>query len=481
MSPDPVGSQPGGQGFDLVIEGGNLVTAGDTFRADLGILGQKIAAIGFGLHGRKVIKADGSLVLPGAVDPHVHLNMPAGETRSSDDWRTGTQAACCGGTTTILDFVEPQEGESLMAALESRLAEARGQAVIDFGLHMTLSRADVSSLAQVAALVEAGVTSFKVYTTYDGLRLDDAGLLAALAAVGRVGGLTMAHCENDALLNARRQSLWVEGQLGPSQHPRSRPAEAEGEAVQRVLALAESTHARVYIVHVSTCVGAQAIARSRRRGQEAFGETCPQYLLLTDTEYERPGFEGAKYVCSPPLRTAADQSALWQALTEGTLQTVATDHCPFNFVGQKDLGLDDFTLIPSGLPGIEARLGLMYNFGVREGRFGLERWVELCSTAPARLFGLYPRKGSLMPGADADLVVFDPDRTVTLSPASLHENVDYTPYQGLRLQGYPVLTLSRGTIVMRDGEFVGPDGWGEFLRCERPALSEKGRYDTWTL
>jgi len=452
--------------LDLVIQGGTLVTPAESFNADLGIRDGRIAAIGQDLSAPEMIDATGLLVLPGAIDPHVHLEMPVGVTASSDDFVTGSIAAACGGVTTFIDFVEPGPNQPLTTALAERRAAAEGRAVTDFALHMTLLNASPQTLAEIPAVVAAGSTSFKGYTTYDGFRLSDAEFLALMPAVRDAGGLMIVHAENDAIVQAMRTQLVAAGQLGPSAHPRSRPAVAEAEAVERILALAEVSAAPTYIVHISTARGAQAVARARRRGQAAFGETCPQYLVLTEAEYNRPGFEGAKFVCSPPLRTPADQNGLWRALAQGDVQTVGTDHCPFFYAGQKELGREIFTAIPGGIPGIEARLALLHTFGVRQGRISLQRWVQVCSTGPARMFGLYPRKGTLVPGADADVVLFDPNKQLTLSHSILHENVDYTPYEGLHLTGYPVFTLRRGEVLMREGEYVGQTA-GQYL-ARRP-------------
>jgi dihydropyrimidinase len=468
--------------FDLVIQHGILVTAGDTVTADLGICDGRIAALGQDLRGRETLDATGRYVLPGAVDPHVHLEMSAataaGPTVTSDDWATGTRAAACGGTTTVIDFVEPEPSESLAQSLAARRAQADGRAVIDFGLHMTLSRADDDTLAEVPAVCRAGVTSFKTYTTYTGLKLADADLLRAFGAVGEAGGLVLTHAENDAMVAAATQSLLKQGRLSPSEFGRSRPAAAEAEALERVLALAETAGVPLYAVHVSTARGAAAVLRARERGQAVYGETCAQYLWLTDVEYNRPGFEAARFICAPPLRSAVDGPDLWRALAEGDLQSVGSDHCAFNFAGQKDLAsvgnapgtrpLPAFNQIPGGLPGVEARLALIYAGGVGTGRFSLNRWVEVCCTAPARLFGLYPRKGSLMPGADGDVVIFDPHKRVTLNTSALHENVDYTPYAGLTLTGWPVTTLVRGQVMVRDGQWVGGTPGGRFLPREAP-------------
>ncbi len=450
--------------LDLVIRDGTLVTASETIRADLGIQDGRIAAIGQSLQGKEVLSARGMLVVPGAIDTHVHLEMATPVTVSSDDWHTGTIAAAHGGTTTIVDFVETEPGQTLLEALKQRQAQAEGRAVIDYGLHMTLAQVDAETLSEVPKVLEEGVSSFKVYTVYEGLRLDDYDMIQALQAVARHGGMVIAHSENDAMVKSATQQLLQAGKTGPESHPLGRPAIAEGEAIERMLTLAEYTHTPILIVHISTRRGAEAVARARRRGQVAFGETCPQYLLLEDSAYSRPNFEGAKFVCSPPLRKATDNHFLWKALAAGSLQTVGTDHCPFFFVGQKELGREDFTKIPGGIPGIEARFALLYTFGVQAGIISLNRWVEVCCTDPARIFGMYPRKGTLAPGADADLVLFDPQRRVSLTAGFLHENVDYTPYEGLELQGYPVLTMLRGQVLVREGEFVGPQGGGQFLK-----------------
>lgn len=455
--------------FDTVIRNGSVVTPAGTVQADLGITGETIAAIAPGLAAglsTRVIDAAGKLVIPGGIDPHVHLQMPAGAVTSSDDWRTGTVAAACGGTTTVIDFVEP-EGAPLLDALAARRAEAEGRAAIDFGLHMTLMDARPETLAQVPDAVAAGSSSFKTYLTYDGFKLSDAEFLAALEAVAAAGGIALVHAENDAIVTHLRARFVAEGRTEPAWHPRSRPAAAEGEAVERALALAEIAGCPLYVVHVSTERGRDAVARARGRKQAAWGETCPQYLLLTAAEYERPGFEGAKFVCSPPLRSGPDTAALWAGLVMEQLSAVGTDHCPFFFKGQKDLGMTDgvppFTRIPGGMPGIESRLSLLYTFGVGRGLLSVERWVEVCCSAPARIFGLTGRKGSLQIRADADIVVFDPAREVRLSRSLLHENCDYTPYEGLKLKGMPTLTMLRGQIIAQDGEFAG-EAAGRFLR-----------------
>ncbi|MCC7361568.1 MAG: dihydropyrimidinase [Anaerolineales bacterium] len=447
----------------LVVRGGTLVTPTDIFVADIGIDDGVITAWGGRLAGRRTLDADGLLVIPGAVDPHVHLEMPVGPTQSSDDWATGTRAAAVGGTTTLIDFVEADLGAALLGALAARRAQADGRAVIDYGLHMTLREMTPATLAEIPAVVAAGCPSFKTYLTYAGFYLDDSTFIQALEAVGKAGGLVLVHAENHGLVEHLRRRLPAEGHTGPRYHALSRPVAAEAEAIERATALAEATGCPLYVVHVSTARGAAAVARARARGQTVYGETCPQYLLLTEAELDRPGFEGAKFVCSPPLRPAGNGEALWAGLAASSLQTVGTDHCPFFYQGQKELGREVFTGIPNGLPGIETRLALLHTFGVGAGRLSLNQWVQVCCANPARIFGLYPRKGTLVPGADADIVLFDPQATVTLTKDRLHENVDYTPYAGLTLRGYPHLTLARGEVIAAEGNYVGPAGGGRFL------------------
>jgi dihydropyrimidinase len=450
--------------FDTVIANGLLVSAEATVHADLGISGGKIAAIGHELKGRQTIDASQMLVLPGAVDEHVHLEMPVGEFASSDDFYTGTVAAACGGTTTIIDFVEPEGGQRLSAALHERQSAADDKVVVDYGLHMTLTDAQEQTLAQIRATIDAGVASFKLYMAYEGLRLDDTGLLRALQAIQHEGGRAIVHAENHHSITYLTARALAQGCTGPENHPLTRPAHMEAEAIGRLLALAHVTHTPLVVAHVSCALGLDAIRAARARGQEVWVETCPQYLLLDEKEYLRPGFEGAKFVMAPPIRTEADRAALWAGLAAGEVDTVATDHCPFQYATQKTRGKDNFSRIPGGSPGIETRLSLIYTHGVRTGILSLERWVDVCCTRPARRFGLAPRKGTLAVDADADLVVFDPQHRVTLSHESLHQNVDYCPYEGWEVQGYPATVLSGGQIIVRDGQFEGQAGRGQFVR-----------------
>lgn len=447
--------------FDLVIKNGTIVTVDATYQADIGLRGERIAAIGEGLVGEHEIDATDKLVTPGAIDVHVHHQMPLGEgVISADNFFTGTRAAAFGGTTTIIDFVEAEPQETLLDALAARRAEADERVVIDYGLHMTIGPTDLTKLDQVPAVAEAGCTSFKLYMAY-GFRLDDGQLMQALEAVRDVGGLPIVHAENwDVICTLVARNL-AAGRTEPRWHPRSRPALMEGEAAGRVIDLATLVGTPLYIFHVSCSPVVERIAAAQAQGLPVYGETCPQYLLLTEAMYDRPGVAGALPVCSPPLRPKVNQAQLWDALAQNKLQVVSTDHCPFASA-DKARGLDDFSRIPGGVPSIEGRFSFVYTYGVRSGRFSLNRWVDMCCTTPARLFGL-ERKGAIAVGYDADLVVFDPERRVRLSTKTLHENVDWTPYDGLEVNGWPVATISRGEVIVEHGEFHGEAGRGRFL------------------
>jgi dihydropyrimidinase len=447
--------------YDLVIKNCTIITADTTYIADVGISGERIAAIGQSLVGQREIDASGKLVTPGAIDIHVHLQMPIGSFVSADDFFTGTRAAAWGGTTTIIDFVEAEPNESLLGALATRRAEADERVVIDYGLHMTIAPPDLDKLDELPAVFEAGCSSFKLYMAY-GFRLDDGQLLQALEAVRDVGGLPVVHAENwDVICTLVNRNL-AQGHIEPRWHPRSRPTLTEGEAAGRLIDLATLAGTPVHIFHVSCASVVERIAAARQRGLPVTGETCPQYLLLTDELFDRPGVDGALPVCSPPLRTEADQAQLWTALANDTLQLVTTDHCPFTRA-DKATGLDDFSHIPGGVPSIEGRFSLLYAYGVQQRRFSVNRWVDICSTTPARLLGL-ENKGAIVVGYDADLVIFDPERAVALSTETLHENVDWTPYAGLAAKGWPAVTISRGQILVENGEFLGQAGQGQFVR-----------------
>ncbi len=457
--------------FDLVIANGTVVTAETVCLADVGIIGEEIVAIGRGLRGRRLLDAAACYVLPGAVDVHVHLQMPVSDGRfvSSDDFATGTVAAAHGGTTTVIDFVEPKPGQSLLEALAARRAEADSHVAIDYGLHMTIPawHADRSTgsrqgqpeaLAEIPAVMEAGLPTFKLYLAYRGLRLDDAQLYAVLSALAAHRALPIVHCENGPLCDQLRTEALAQGHTAPRYHALTRPPRQEAEAVGRALDIAALAGAPLYVVHISCAEALERLVAAQRRGQPAFGETCPQYLALTAEMLERPG--GERFVCAPPPRSEADQAALWGALARGELQTIATDHCPFT-LEDKAQGTD-FTQVPGGLPSIEVRLSLVHTLGVLGGHLSLSHWVQLCCNGPARLFGLQ-RKGHIAPGFDADLVIFDPAREVMLSSGFLHEHVDWTPYEGLHLRGWPRVTLSRGQVIVEEGRFLGQPGRGRFV------------------
>ena len=447
--------------YDLVIKNGTVVTATSTFKADIGIMGERIAAIGEELEGTKEIDATGKLVTPGAVDIHLHMQMPIGNFVSADDFFTGSRAAAYGGTTSIVDFVEPAPDESLLEALAARRAEADPKVVIDYGLHMTIGPTEMGKLDQIPAAYAAGCGSFKLYMAY-GLRLHDHELLRALEAIKAVNGLPVLHAENwDLICELIAQNL-SKGNRTPHWHPRSRPAAFEAEAVGRVIDIANYVGTRLHIFHVSCGEAVQRIAAARRRGLLISGETCPQYLLLTHDAYDAPGVAGALPICSPPIRGQSAQGALWAALSNGDLQVVTTDHCPFSRA-DKATGLDDYSQVPGGVPSVESRFTAIYAKGVLAGHLTLNQWVDLCCTTPARIAGL-SRKGKIQVGNDADIVIFDPQKQVTLSTKSLHENVDWTPYEGIELEGWPTTTLCRGQLVVDEGLFVGEAGYGRFVK-----------------
>lgn len=456
--------------FDLVIHGGSIVTPESVIKTDIGIKGGKIEKWGDGLVGERRYDAHDYLVLPGAIDAHVHLEMPTATTRTSDDWYSGTRAAACGGTTTVIDFVEPEGNETLLEALALRQKQANGHTVVDYGLHMTLMNAKQEALAQIPDVINAGISSFKTYTTYPGFGMGDIDLLRAFEAVAAVDGLVLVHAENDGIIKFCTDQLISEKKLAPRHFPESRPALAEIEAIQRVILFARLTQTALYLVHISTAGGAQAVERARQINQEVYGETCPQYLILNEKCYiTKDPIEVLKYVCSPPLRQQRDQDTLWAKLESGVLQTVCTDHCAFNLEGQKDQGLKNFLDVPGGLPGIEPRLSLIHTFGVKKGYLTLQQWVSLCCTNPSKIFGLYPKKGTLEVGADADIVIFDPNMEVVIGKddhahsLTLHENVDHTPYEDQQLFGWPKATFLRGELIAENQKMVAKKPSGKFL------------------
>ncbi len=445
--------------FDLVIKNGTIVTAARTYQGDVGIVGERIAATGSHLVGDYTLDATGKLVIPGGVDIHVHMEMPIGKFVSTDDFYSGTVAAAFGGTTSIIDFVERQPQESMLEAIAARRARADPKVVVDYGLHMTLGPADIDILDQVPAAYQAGCVSFKLYMAY-GLCLSDSQLLRALEAVGGIGGLPVVHAENWDVICALVERNLANSRTSPHWHPRSRPAIMEGEAAGRVIDIARLVGSRLHIFHVTSPYAVKRIARARDEGQAVTGETCPQYLLLDQALFDRPGVEGALPVCSPPIRDEAARQALWLALRSGDLQLVTTDHCPFTRA-EKATGLNDYSRIPGGVPSVEMRLPALYTFGVRKGKISLNQWIDLCCTTPAKLAGL-TGKGDIREGYDADLVIFDPERRLTISVDTLHEQAGWTPYEGLEMEGWPAVTISRGEVIVAGGEFLGKPGRGRF-------------------
>jgi len=460
----------------MLLIGGTVVDASGERRSDLrtGIDG-RVAEVGPGLApapGEEVVDATGCLVVPGGVDVHTHLHLPVGAVRVSDDFHTGTAAAAVGGTTTIVDYVTAYRGEDPLAALRTwhRWAEP---ACVDYGLHMTFTEAVPESA--IAACVDAGVTSFKLYMAYpDRLQVDDATIFDIMVAAGRHGGLVTLHAENGGVIEALRRRALAEGRTGVIEHARTRPAVLEGEAVARAAAIAEVAHTPVYIVHVSSAPALAAVRTAQDRGIDILAETCPQYLHLDVSALD--GEEGENFVCTPPLRDPWHAEELWEGLARGTVHTVATDHCPFRRedrkAGTAGGGWADFTEIPGGLPGIETRLALVWE-GVRAGRLTAADWVRLCAEAPARTFGLWPAKGSLAVGADADVVVWDPERRHRLDASDLHMDVDHSPYAGRVAVGWPRLVLARGRVVARDGMFAGEPGSGRYV-ARTPRAGARG-------
>ncbi len=455
-----------------LIRGGTIVTATDLYRGDVLIYGETIHAVGADLSAQadkvdKVVDATGKLVVPGGIDAHTHMDMPFGGSFSVDDFQTGTIAAAYGGTTCIVDFAIQERGGTLRQAFETWSAKADGKAVIDYGFHMILSEYSEPLVAEMGAMVEEGITSFKLFMAYPGVFfMDDGGIFRCMQRSGEIGATICMHAENGLVIDKLVEQALAKGHTEPKYHALTRPPRAEAEATHRAICLAEMADVPVYIVHLSAAEALEEVARARGRGLHAFAETCPQYLFLSYDNYEEPGFEGSKYVMSPPLRDRSKQDQLWRGLEFDDLQAVSTDHCPFCFNDNqgKLLGKDDFSKIPNGAPGVETRMSLMFDGGPAKGRISLNRWVELCSTSPAKIFGLFPKKGTIAPGSDADLVVFDPNAETVLGVKTLHMNVDYNPYEGRRVRGVSQTVLSRGEVVIENGQCLARPGRGQFVK-----------------
>ena len=450
----------------IIIKGGTVVTAADVGIADIRIEGETIAAIGRDLpaaKGDQIVSAKGKYVFPGGIDVHTHFELPFMGTVSADDFKTGTKAALCGGTTTVVDFIIPAKGKPLAEAVQAWQEKAK-KAVADFGFHMALPEFNEAVAKEIPSIIRKGVTSFKCFMAYKGaLQIDDGQLIGVFNAVGQNGGLVMVHAENGDMIDVLTKQFTAEGKLTPEYHWRSHPALAEEEAVHRIIELSRFTDQPIYIVHLSSADGLEKVKKAVAKGYKVFAETCPQYLLLSADLYLKPKFEGAKWVMSPPLRPADHLEKMWEGLSRGYIQTVATDHCSFNFKGQKDMGRDTFAKIPNGIPSIGDRFNLLYTYGVGKGRLSLTRFVDVACTAPAKLFGMYPKKGSLVAGGDADLVIFDPEAKGVVSAKTSQHNVDYSAYEGMKLKGLPVSVLLRGKFAVRDGKYVGEQGAGQFI------------------
>ncbi len=439
------------------------MTATDQFVADVLIEGSTIVGIARTIptNGHATIDAGGCYVFPGFIDPHTHLDMPFGGTTTIDDFASGTAAAALGGTTTIVDFALHQKGDSLANALKTWHAKADGKAVIDYAFHLTVADGRPETLEEIPQMIEReGVNSFKVFMAYKHvLQVDDETIFRVLKAAARFGGLVQVHAENGDVIEVTVKDALAEGNTSPKYHALTRPVELEGEATSRAIRLAEVAGAPLYVVHVSSAMAADAISDGRKRGLPIYGETCPQYLVCDVSDYDRPGFAGANYVMSPPLREKRDQAVLLAKIKNGELHTFGSDHCSFN-CGQKELGIDDFSKIPNGAPTIEDRVSILYEHGVRKGVIGLNAFVALASTNPAKLFGLFPRKGTIAVGSDADIVIWDPSTTRTISAATHHMRADNSIFEGMIVHGSPRYVLSRGRTVVKDGTFTGEPGSG---------------------
>ena len=462
--------------FDLVVRDAMLVTAGDLQCCDIGIRAGRVAALGDRLpNGAREIDAAGRYVLPGGVDGHCHLDQPMPEPmRMADDFESGTRSAACGGTTTVIPFAAQAKGQSLAAAVEDYHRRAGGKACIDYAFHLIVSDPSPAVLAEeLPRLIREGYTSFKVYMTYDDLKLSDAQILDVLEVARREGGLVMVHAENSDVIAWLTERLTAAGDIAPRFHAASRPMAVEREATHRAITLSELLDVPILIVHVSGGEAVEQIRWAHARGLNIYAETCPQYLFLTADALGLEDYHGAKCVCSPPPRDHANQQRIWDGLANGVFQVFSSDHAPFRYEdphGKKPGGKEvAFPYIPNGIPGLETRLPLLFSEGVLKGRIDLHQFVALTAANPARMYGLYPRKGTIAVGSDADMVIWDDKRQVTITNGALHHNVDYTPYEGMTITGWPDMTISRGETVWADGEFRGRRGHGEFLRCALPA------------
>ncbi len=459
--------------MSILIKNGRVITAADDYVADVFIEGETVSAIGKSLPMKadRTIDATGKLVIPGAIDPHVHMELPFGGTVSSDNFETGTRAAAFGGTTSIIDFAIQYKGKTFAQTLDDWHAKAAGKCAIDYSFHLAVTEYEPRHKAEFKQVIDAGVTTFKLFLAYPGVfMVDDQTMFRVMQSAGEAGGLTLVHAENGFAISELIDNLVAAGKMEPKYHAQSRPPVMQADGVARAVKVAEVARAPVFIVHVSCEAAMMELVRSRDAGNPAFGETCTQYLFLDETYYEKPNFEGAKYVFTPPLVGKENIEPLWKGLKLGYLQEVSTDHCPFNFKGQKELGRGDFRKIPNGGPGVEDRLSLVYDGAMQRG-FSLNKWVDITSTASAKMFGMFPKKGTIAVGSDADIVLFNPDSERMISAKTHHMNCDYSLFEGMRIKGNPETVLSRGKVVVENTEYKGKTGDGKFLKRGRCATA----------
>ncbi len=456
--------------MSVLIKNGRVITAVDDYMADIFIEKETVTLIGKNLEveADETIDASGKYLFPGGLDPHTHLDMPFGGTTSADDFETGTLAAAHGGTTTLIDFAIQTKGQSTLEALDTWHAKADGKTAIDYGFHMIITDLEDNRVHEMKMLADAGITSYKLFMAYPGvLYVDDGTIYRAMKKAGENGTVVCMHAENGIVIDEIVKQAVADGKTAPKYHAITRPTRMEAEGVHRAISIAEVAQVPIYIVHLSSSDALEQVMLARNRGVHAFAETCPQYLFLDDSYYDQEEFEGAKYVMTPALREKWNQDELWKGLKFGDLQSIATDHCPFCFKDQKILGIDDFSKIPNGAPGVENRMSLVYNGGVNAGRISLNKFVELTSTAAAKTFGLFPKKGTIAVGSDADIVIFDPNRKETISinnACTHHMRVDYNAYEGFEVTGFTETVLSRGKVIIKDCDYVGQKGDGQFLK-----------------
>jgi len=456
--------------MSILIKNGRIITAVDDYMGDVFIENETITHIGKSLdmEADEILDASGKYLFPGGLDPHTHLDMPFGGTVSADDFETGTRAAAHGGTTTLVDFAIQTKGQSTLEALDTWHAKAEGKTAIDYGFHMIVTDLEDDRVHEMKMLADEGVTSYKLFMAYPGvLYVDDGTIYRAMCKAGENGTVVCMHAENGIVIDEIVKQALAEGKTEPKYHALTRPTRMEAEGVHRAISIAEVANVPVYIVHLSSSDALEQVMLARNRGVHAFAETCPQYLFLDHSYYEQEGFEGAKYVMTPALREKWNQDELWKGLRFGDLQSISTDHCPFCFKDQKTLGIDDFSKIPNGGPGVENRMSLVFNGGVNSGRISLNKFVELTSTAAAKTFGLFPKKGTIAVSSDADIVIFDPNRKETISvdnSCTHHMRVDYNAYEGFEVTGFTETVLSRGKIIIKDCEYMGKKGDGQFLK-----------------